>query len=912
MMRVPTVQGPSIETRPLGAPYQHSSASPELLSGPARQMQQFGEAAFTFGAELQKINSDTQAKDADTAFSQALTDHLYHPDTGYMVREGRAAVDSYDETVKGIGALQRQTLDGVRDPAARRMAQEVFAKRADDAMRAVSRHAATETQKWKTQSSDSRAVTSMLSATNDPTNHEAFADGLSVAMGEADEQGKLHGWDAATTELRRRDYVDFAYERRYTAWAAQDPVAALTHFASSGGAAMTPLQREKIRNQLFHQAAPVLADQLNATGGAGVVPTAPPAAGGDLNAPTGPGTAPGAPAPRGIRNNNPGNVVKTDRPWQGEVLGNDPRYASFETPEAGIRALAKTLTTYDQKYGLNTVQGIIGRWAPASENDTGAYVRTVSAQLGVDPRQPLNLQDPATMTGLVSAIIKHENGQQPYSDQQIAQGVGAAGNAEGQPANLPAPVALRDPEGPTGNALIDALPPAQRLHIIQMARTKGAQAMAVAREQLKGRVQDAQAEYLNTGSASRPPAEAEFVRAFGQADGVARYRDFQDVATLGRQVQQVRNLPMVQIEQLLQQAKPPPGEGFALHQHNYEVLTRAAQQVVDARQKDPIAYAAQSGMYAIKPLADLQPQSLAAELPRRAAAAARIATDYGTPVTLLTQTEAKALSAQLKAAPVEAQKQILGTMSGAVGDVELYKRTMQAIAPDSPVIAMAGVHQAQRHAMTDGRDVADLLLRGQAILTPNKKDDGSGHEGGRSLLKMPEEKFLLSDFNAAAGEAFKGREQAADLFYQGAKAIYAARSAEEGDYSGNFDTKRWRGAIQLATGGVQSHNGTKLVLPYGMAYDTFRTTLADRAGQLTKDTPPLNASVQELLGLPMENYGDGRYLFRRGAGYVVDQNGRPLIVDVNPRAADRRVAPAPAASMTPNPLGGRTAAGRVQ
>lgn len=640
---------------------------------------------------------------------------------------------------------------------------------------------------------------------------------------------------------------------------------------------MTPLEREQTRNKLFHAAAPVLADQLNAAGGAGVVPNAPPAADG----------TPSAPAPRGIRNNNPGNIMRTDRPWQGEVLGNDPRYASFETPEAGIRAMAKTLTTYGEKYGLNSVQGIIARWAPASENDTGAYIRTVAKQLGVDPKQPLNLKDPATMTGLVQAIIKHENGMQPYSEEQIARGVAAAGNADGTPAALPpaTPQTMAGPEARTGHQLIDALPPAQRMQIIQMARTKGAQAMAEAREQLKGRVQDAQAEYMANGSASNPPPEAEFIRAFGQVEGPKRYREFQQVATLGRQVQQVRNLPAAQIEQLLQQAKPAPGDGFAIQQHNYEVLTRAVQQVTELRQKDPIAYAAQSGMYSIKPLTSLDPKALAGELPRRAAAAERIAQDYGTPVSLLTVPEARALAGQLKAAPVEAQKQQLGALSAAVGDVNLYKRLLQVVAPDAPVVAVAGVYQARGLRMTDGRDVADLMLRGQAILSPNRKEDGSGHQGGRSLVAMPEERLLLSDFNAAAGDAFKGKEQSADAFYQAAKAIYAARSAEEGDYSGTLDSKRWKASIRLATGGIEPHNGARIVLPYGMGYDVFQNTLKDRAAEVVKATPPLNAEVAELLRLPLENVGDGRYLFRRGAGYVVDKNGRPLTVDVNPRAA---------------------------
>lgn len=886
VIRVPAVTGPSVAPSALQAAPQRSAASPELLGGPARQLQQLGDAMATAGGAIEQQQrreaaeiAEARAKDADVQFTQALSDLQFNPKTGYMARQGRAAADTYEDTIKQVQSLQRQVLGTINDRAAREMAGRAFDQRMQVATQAIARHAIGETQKWKAETANARAETSLLTAANDPANAELFHGSLIAAHAEAETQGQIHGWDEERTNALKRRYTDFAYERRYTSWAARDPVAALTHFATSGGASMTPLEREQMRNKLFHAAAPVLADQLNATGGAGVMPDAPPAADGTAS----------APAPRGIRNNNPGNIMRTDRPWQGEVLGNDPRYASFETPEAGIRAMARTLTSYGEKYGLNTVQGIIARWAPSSENDTGAYIRAVAKRLNTDPQQPLNLKDPATMGNLVRAIIQHENGAQPYSDEQIARGIAAAGNAEGQPAALPAPAALRDPNSPTGHALIDALPPAQRLQVMQMARAKGAQAMADAREQLKGRVQDAQAEYLATGSASNPPPEAEFLRAFGQVEGPKRYREFQQVATLGRHVQQVRNLPAAHIEQLLEQAKPVPGEGFAVQQHNYEILTRAAQQVTDQRKKDPVAYAAQSGLYNIKPLASVDPQALAAELPRRAAAAERIAQDYGTPVALLTGPEASALSARLKAVPVEAQKQLLGSMAAAVGNLDLYKRTMQSIAPDSPVVAVAGIYQARGLRTTAGRDVADLLLRGQAILTPfTKKEDGSGHEGGRSLIKMPEERLMLSEFNATTGDAFKGKEQAMDLFYQATKAVYAARSAEEGDYSGTLDAKRWQAAVQLATGGVQPHNGARIVMPYGMAYDVFQNTLKSRVDDLVRTDPPLAATADDLRRLPLENFGDGKYLFRRGAGYVVNKQGRPLVVDLNPAASGVR------------------------
>jgi hypothetical protein len=118
--------------------------------------------------------------------------------------------------------------------------------------------------------------------------------------------------------------------------------------------------------------------------------------------------------------------------------------------------------------------------------------------------------------------------------------------------------------------------------------------------------------------------------------------------------------------------------------------------------------------------------------------------------------------------------------------------------------------------------VADLLLRGNAILHPNKGTDGANHEGGASLIKMPDEKLMLADWTSRTGDAFKGKEQANDTFQQGAKAIYAALSAEAGDYTGTYDAKRWKQAIDYATGGIEKHNGSQIVLPYGWTYDQFK------------------------------------------------------------------------------------------
>lgn len=152
--------------------------------------------------------------------------------------------------------------------------------------------------------------------------------------------------------------------------------------------------------------------------------------------------------PRGIRNNNPGNIGKGVG-FAGEVEGGDARFATFESPEAGVRALARNLLTYQQQHGLDTVTDILHRWAPPSENDTASYVRTVADRLGVAPDQPLNLADPSTLARLTVAIIQHENGTQPYSGDVIRTGVlSALGDTRG----LPAPAIAVDSEGRAGTA----------------------------------------------------------------------------------------------------------------------------------------------------------------------------------------------------------------------------------------------------------------------------------------------------------------------------------------------------------------------------------------------------------------------------------------------------------------------------
>ncbi len=137
--------------------------------------------------------------------------------------------------------------------------------------------------------------------------------------------------------------------------------------------------------------------------------------------------------PRGIRNNNPGNIEK-GAGWRGlaEDQSSDDRFCVFTDAIYGIRALCKVLLTYHRHRKaadgsvIDTVREYIERWAPEGENDTDAYVRAIRAALGVERGETIDPENPLTLQMLATAIIKHENGEQPYNATTLRAGVNMA------------------------------------------------------------------------------------------------------------------------------------------------------------------------------------------------------------------------------------------------------------------------------------------------------------------------------------------------------------------------------------------------------------------------------------------------------------------------------------------------------
>jgi len=127
--------------------------------------------------------------------------------------------------------------------------------------------------------------------------------------------------------------------------------------------------------------------------------------------------------PRGMRNNNPGNIRISANAWKGKVpagQNTDGAFEQFSTYAYGIRAMIKNLLTYYSR-GIRTLHDIIYTWAPPADgNDSATYVDFVAQRTGLPKKTALNLTDKATMQKLVLAMSEMENGRKAVTPEQFA------------------------------------------------------------------------------------------------------------------------------------------------------------------------------------------------------------------------------------------------------------------------------------------------------------------------------------------------------------------------------------------------------------------------------------------------------------------------------------------------------------
>ena len=116
--------------------------------------------------------------------------------------------------------------------------------------------------------------------------------------------------------------------------------------------------------------------------------------------------------PRGIRNNNPLNIRYVEaNNWQGRVVvKKDREFEEFTSMVYGLRAAFCLLYNYINK-GHDTIEKIISKWAPASENNTEAYIKKVCTMTGRERGAVINSRSICEMIALAGAMAFVECGE---------------------------------------------------------------------------------------------------------------------------------------------------------------------------------------------------------------------------------------------------------------------------------------------------------------------------------------------------------------------------------------------------------------------------------------------------------------------------------------------------------------------
>ncbi len=463
---VPTVSGRQVQSRGVQSAGLQTFSQPGIGDAFVRAGT---EAIDVFGQAKQRANI-ALAQEASLNLSQISSDLLNNPETGLLNLKGKNAIGKGHEYTQQFDAQVEQLAMSLPDEQARNAFMQQAQQQRIQFTTQAGRHEIGQINAYEEGQFQATLLNNGKNAAALYGDNAAYVLANKQTFQQIEDYGIAHGWSDEQIQAKKIEFKEKVADAALSQWSANNATA----FIQSNG-------------ELSDTAAGArraVADSDSSE------------------------------RARGIRNNNPGNLeYSKTNPWVGQT-GDDGRFAKFETPEHGIRALGRNLMSY-QRQGIDTVSEIINRWAPPTDkNDTMSYIKAVCEQLGVSADEPLDASNPDTLKALCAAIIHHENGSQPYSDQQLTAGVSAALGLSTIPTNT---------KRYTGNAAFDAASPEAQASFMRQADQLRRQQQAEYKTMIDSQVRDATAAYMRGVEFPNPPGEADFIAAYGVREGNLRY-----------------------------------------------------------------------------------------------------------------------------------------------------------------------------------------------------------------------------------------------------------------------------------------------------------------------------------------------------------------------------------------------------
>lgn len=325
---------------------------------------------------------------------------------------------------------------------------------------------------------------------------------------------------------------------------------------------------------------------------------------------------------------------------------------------------------------------------------------------------------------------------------------------------------------------------------------------------------------------------------------------------------------------------------------NLNRLRNAMEKTTKQLQESPLLFAQARTGVPVKPLdlTALLDENRAGEvgnvIAERVANVSALRRQYGDSVRprVLLPNEAEALTRTLDQLGPDQQVEIFRALRLAINDETSYVGTLGQIAPDSPVKALAGTLAArgidlvQSHWFSadetiSARQTARLALTGESLLNPTKGMKAT--DGSTKTWIMPSKNSMLARFTDKIGDAFAGTPQAMDAQFELVQATYAGLMASKGGLKrpNVLDSELFDEAFRRTTP-VMKQGGVSFLKPViGMTDEQFREKLRDA---LPAELRP------QYDRLPLRNVRANQYVISNGARPVLDANGAPLIVTVQP------------------------------
>lgn len=355
----------------------------------------------------------------------------------------------------------------------------------------------------------------------------------------------------------------------------------------------------------------------------------------------------------------------------------------------------------------------------------------------------------------------------------------------------------------TGNPIIDALAPDQKIQVLKGAFAKNRLQNAIRNQEFDTRLKNSLAEFADNGTDENALSADQFVERFGLQEGAKRYAAYQLQCDVFSNAHAFQTMDAEGISQTVEAMRPTPGaEDYAVRSKAFKAVQQAAGQVLQSRAKDPVGALVALGINGVAPLDFSQPGKIGEQLKARNDQLADNARFLGVPVAdLMTKQEAAALTQILDKSDTD-QKVALMSMIGAGAGQEALARIAQQVKGDhvSYSLAMAGMNE-----FPDGGTVSvgEKYLRGKDYIGAKiVKMDPSAETGTKARLA----RMLESD---GTDEGVFPNSQTRDDAVELAFGVLAYRMGRGQGVSVD-------GAMKEAIGEILSHNRKKIVVPRGV------------------------------------------------------------------------------------------------